>query len=200
MCFSTISKAQYKPGKYDTILVSAKFYNGDTIPYKILKNTIITGKAPVWLVAYWRNVGANDAYLRTLKYNVNKVYPYAVLATYVLHDIDSVMAGLFSRDSKLIYKERREAQLNARFKAELTDLTITQGQILVKLINRQSGKNVYDIIKQLKGGTSAMFSQGLAKLFDNNLRNNYDPNGVDADVEGFVREIESKGSYQMVKF
>jgi hypothetical protein len=193
------AQVPYKPGPFDTIRVSVHEYNGDTIPYKILSNTFIRAKAPAWLVAYWKNSNSNDAYMRSLKYNVTKVYPYAVLAAYVLQDIDNVMAGLYSKDAKRAYKERKEAELNNRFKAELTDLTITQGQILVKLINRQSGKNVYDIIKQLKGGTSAVLSQGLARLFDNNLRNNYDANGAEKDIEGFVKEIESKGSYRMIK-
>ncbi len=197
MCLNAYKAfAQYKPGPYDTIMVAAKEYLGDTIPFKTWPYVTVKSKAPDWLLKYWKNAKGNDAYLRMLKYNVTKVYPYAVMASFVLQDVDKVMAGLYSKDAKKAYKARREAELNAKFKDELTNLTITQGQILVKLVSRQTGRNVYDIVKQLKGGSSAFFSQTMARLFDNNLRNNYDPNGVDSDIEGLVREIESKGTFK----
>ncbi len=197
--FHSNSLAQSFKGVNDTINVLGFVHNGDTLQWKTITNVVIRASAPEWLKAYWRNSKSNEAYLRTLKYNVNKVYPYAVAASFLLQDIDNVMGGLYSKDAKKSYKMRKEAELNARFKDELTNLTITQGQILVKLISRQTGKNVYTIIKQLKGGSSAFVSQAMAKLFDNNLRNEYDPNGADADIEGFVREIESKGSYKRIQ-
>src|SRR5690606_24440986 len=88
-----------------------------------------------------------------------------------------------------------EKELKKRFKGELEDMTISQGQVLVKLINRQSGRNVFGIIKQVKGGFNAVVYQSFAMLFKNNLRKEYDPEGDDKMIEMIVREIEAK-NYQ----
>jgi hypothetical protein len=198
MCFCCAKPlhAQYKKSIYDTILVSAYVVNGDTLPYAYINPVFVYAKMPAWLANQRRREkGSFNREYETLKYNVRKVYPYAIMASFVMHDIDSVFGKLYSKDAKAIYKENKEAALNKRFKNELTDLTITQGQILVKLINRQTGKSVYDIVKNLKGGFTAGFYQGIAYLFDNNLKNQYSPNGADADIESIVREIEASGKF-----
>jgi hypothetical protein len=89
-----------------------------------------------------------------------------------------------------------EGKLNKRFKGELENLTITQGQILVKLINRQTGKNCYHIIRELKGGFSAVIWQSVAVLFSNSLKREYDPYERDKDVEAIVAELEANYYYQ----
>jgi len=70
---------------------------------------------------------------------------------------------------------------------------MSQGQVLVKLIARQTGKPCYQIIKDLKGGLNARIWQTVAILFDNNLKNNYDPRGEDQIIESIVIEIEKRG-------
>ncbi|KXK41901.1 MAG: hypothetical protein UZ11_BCD004001667 [Bacteroidetes bacterium OLB11] len=124
-------------------------------------------------------------------------YPYAVAASFVLHDIDSAMNTIYSKDAKKIYKERKEAELNKRFKGELENLTVEQGQILVKLVARETGKPVYQIIKELKGGFNARIWQTVAILFSNNLKNRYDATGDDAAIESVVQEILSRGHFEM---
>jgi hypothetical protein len=88
-----------------------------------------------------------------------------------------------------------EKELNKRFKGELEELTITQGQILVKLISRQTGRNCYGIIKEVKGGFSAVVWQSVALLFSNNLKREYDPYDRDKDIEAVVQEIEAGRRY-----
>ncbi len=195
--FTQTANAQHPPGKYDTILVSGYVVNGDTLPYIWINPVFVKAQAPGWLVVERRRKksGEYDREYETLKYNVRKVYPYAIMAAYVMYDIDSVFGKIYSKEAKAQYKEWREAALNKRFKAELTDLTITQGQILVKLINRQTGKSVFDIVKNLKGGFQASLWQGVAYLFDHNLKTIYDPNGKDARIESIVREIEASGHF-----
>jgi Domain of unknown function (DUF4294) len=196
-----IIEAQQMHGIYDTIPVTAWVVNGDTIPYIWIETILVKAQAPAWAKDLNRRKksGEYDREYQILRYNVRKVYPYAIMAAYVMHDIDSVMSKLYSKMAKADYKERRENDLNARFKTELTDLTITQGQILVKLINRQTGKSVYEIVKNLKGGFTAIFSQGMARLFDNNLKNIYDANGQDAVIEGIIKEIEAGGTFKIDK-
>ncbi len=183
-------------GKYDTILLPAYVVKGDTFSYQWLDRQFVKAVAPAWLVAQRRRAksGYNAEY-ETLKRNVRKVYPYAVMAAYVYHDIDSALSKMYSKEAKSLYKERRETALNNRFKSELKDLTIDQGKILIKLINRQSGKSVYEIVKTLKGGFQVAIWQGVAYLFSHNLKSTYDPTGVDVTIEEIVREIERSGTY-----
>ena len=96
-----------------------------------------------------------------------------------------------------MYKRHKEDELNKKFKGELVNLTMSQGQVLVKLIARQTGKPCYQIIKDLKGGLNARIWQTVAILFDNNLKNNYDPMGEDEAVESIVLEIERSGHFEM---
>ena len=86
--------------------------------------------------------------------------------------------------------------MNKRWKGELQDLTITQGQILVKLIDRQTGKNCFSIIREMKGGFTATLWQGVALLFSNNLKREYDPYGDDRDIETIVQDLEASNYYR----
>ena len=78
-------------------------------------------------------------------------------------------------------------------------MSISQGQVLVKLIARQTGRPGYAIVKELKGGFNAGIFQAMALLFDNNLKNKYDPEGEDAAIEQVVQEIEVRGQYEPKK-
>jgi Domain of unknown function (DUF4294) len=189
-------------GIYDTIMLSAIVRDGDTFAIRYLPNISVVGNMPKWAAAAKRNKNgtgsaADNAAFSALRYNVTAMYPYAVATGFVMRDVDSVLAGLYSKDAKKAYKERKEAQLNARFKNEITNMTITQGKILVKLINRQTGKSVYDILKELKGGGNAMLYQALAVLFTHNLKSQYEPNGEDANIEAIVKEIEASGQFKI---
>ncbi len=133
--------------------------------------------------------------IRRLRYNVFKVYPYAVTAAYVLEQVDKETSALQKKKDRKSYLKRVEKEMNAKFKNELKDLSISQGQILVKLINRETGKDCYSVIKDLKGGLNARIYQTAAQLFDNSLKNQYDPYGKDKDIEMIVQEIESKNYY-----
>ena len=136
------------------------------------------------------------AELNRLRYNVFKVYPYAVTAAFVLNKVEKETAIRTKRRDRKQYLKSVEAEMNAKFKDELKNLSMTQGQILVKLINRQTGRDCYSVIKDIKGGLNARIYQTAAYFFDNNLKKQYDPYGVDKDIEMIVQEIESKNYYQ----
>lgn len=125
-----------------------------------------------------------------LRYNIFVVYPYAVIAADVLKDVDTRLAAISDRSERKHYLKSVERDLNARFKGKLEDLTITQGQLLVKLIDRQTGKNCFSIIRELKGGFSAVIWQSVALLFSNNLKREYDPTDRDREIEQVVKSIE----------
>ncbi len=132
-----------------------------------------------------------------LKQRVYKVYPYAVTAGELLKGVDEKLVQI-GDDKKVrkAYLKDLEARLNKRFKGELSNFTISEGQILVKLISRQTGRPCFHIIKEFKGGFSAFVFQSVALLFNNNLKREYDPADRDRDIEAVVRELETNNYYR----
>jgi len=134
--------------------------------------------------------------MRRLRYNVYKVYPYAVTAAFILDKVDRETATRTKKRDRKEYLKRLEEEMNSRFKDELKNLSMTQGQILVKLINRQTGRDCYSVIEEIKGGLNARIYQTAAFFFKNDLKAQYDPYNTDKDIETIVQEIESKKYYQ----
>jgi len=131
-----------------------------------------------------------QAYYR-LRYNVIKVYPYARLAAVKLQEMDMAMKRLSSDRERRKYRKGTEEQLRKDFEDQIKKLSINQGNILIKLIDRETGHTSYELIKELKGSFNAFFSQGVAKLFKHNLKDSYDPEGDDKTIEQIVRQIET---------
>ena len=179
----------------DTILLGAVVQGHDTIPMIFLPDVYVTEKMPKRLAKEIARRHAEAERRRQeyeqLRYNVFVVYPYAVIAAEVLKDVDGNLSRINDKSDRKKYLKSVEKELNQRFKGKLEDLTITQGQILVKLIDRQTGKNCYSIIRELKGGFSAVIWQSVALLFSNNLRREYDPTDRDKDIETIVRSVEA---------
>lgn len=163
------------------IWLPAIIYEGDTLAYDYLD--------PVYKSELLDP--SRKHYIDRLRYNVFKVYPYAILAAGVLKKMDQDLGHNPSKRERKKYLETLDLDLNNKFKDELKDLSVTQGKILVKLVNRQTGRNCYDIIKELKGGANARFYQTAFKFVDNDLKTQYDPFGEDKDIEMIVREIET---------
>ena len=123
--------------------------------------------------------------------NVKKAYPYAKIAGIRLKELDQHLATLKSEKERDIYVNTAEKKIMDQFEDEVKHLTITQGIILVKLIDRETGRTSYEVIKDLKGGITAFFWQGIARIFGNNLKVEYDPEGNDRVIEDIVRGIEA---------
>lgn len=172
----------------DTILLGGIVMGRDTIPFVYMNEVEVRAAVPAHLVR-------RQEEFNRLKYNVQKVYPYAVLAAEILRDVDAKTDGMEKRDRKA-YLKIVEKEMSKRFKGELQNLSINQGQILVKLIGRQTGRNCFSIIKEVKGGFNAVVWQGVAMLFSNNLKREYDPTGRDSEIEAIVVEIEAANYYR----
>lgn len=171
-------------------MLSAIVVDGDTLPHILLDEVEKIAKLP-------KHLARQRAGFIKLRHNVRKVYPYAVVAADVLKDVDVYLARIGDdKKARKTYLKTVEKELNKRFKGELENLTISQGQVLVKLINRQTGKPVFHILKEMKGGFSATVWQSLALLFKNNLKREYDPAGDDRDIEKYTRELESELWYK----
>lgn len=145
----------------------------------------------IW--AYWGKVSISskvfEQWTRT-KYNVKKVYPYAVLASALLKEMDNKLAQISNEKEKKKFIKQCEKELRARFEEDLKNLSVTQGKILMQLIYRETGKTTYEIVKEMRGGFEATMWQALAYIFGNNMKVKYDPQGEDYMVEKAVQLVE----------
>ncbi|MBS1614737.1 MAG: DUF4294 domain-containing protein [Bacteroidetes bacterium] len=184
LCSCTQAQAQVPHGPNDTIRLGGIVVGKDTFAMVYMDEWEVLARLP-------RRLARQRAHWDRLRYNVAVVYPYAVIAAEVLRDVD-VNLDRFGDDKKArkAYIKSIERELNKRWKGELSNLSISQGQVLVKLIDRQTGKNCFSIIKEMKGGFTATLWQGVALLFANNLRREYDPYGEDKEIESIVRDLE----------
>ena len=107
-----------------------------------------------------------------------------------MNDINTHLVVIKSKDARKNYLKTREKELKKEFTDPLTNLSVYQGKVLMKLINRQTGNNCYDLIKEYKGGVTARFYQTVAFFFDSNLRQPYNAAAEDRQIEDIVQEIE----------
>ena len=131
-----------------------------------------------------------------LRNAVYVTYPYAKKAGVVFNDIEKHIAGNPDKQFITKYINSREKELKKEFTDPLTNLSVYQGKILMKLINRETGgTNCYDILKELKGGFTARFWQTVAFFFGSDLKQPYDAKGQDADMETIVKEVQRMYGY-----
>ena len=173
--------AQYGPK--DTLVVPTIIYQGETIPSRILAMVYVTHpmtKAMRRRIEEWTRL-RNAVYV---------TYPYARRAGFILNEMNLKLAILSSESDKKAYIKSREKELKKEFADPLEKLSVYQGKVLMKLINRQTGNNCYDIIKDYKGGFTARFWQTVAFFFGSNLKQPYDASGDDLLMESIVLEVE----------
>lgn len=128
---------------------------------------------------------------RRLVKNVKKVYPYAKLAKRKYDQVSKNLSSLETEKERKEYMKQVEEEIKDEFEGELKKLTISQGRILIKLIDREIGETSYDLLRELKGKFSAFFWQTLARLFGHNLKTNFDADGDDQLLNEIVMLIEN---------
>ena len=175
------ARAQTRHG-VDTVAVSAIVVGGDTIPSITLRIVEVVDQLP----KKFRK--QREAWTR-LRNAVYVTYPYAKMAARILKDVNSRLAAIHDKKERKAYLATIEKQMKAQFCDKLENLSVYQGKILMKLINRETGENCYEIIKELKGGFSARVWQTVAFFFGGNLKSEYDAE-EDKDIEAIVQEIE----------
>jgi Domain of unknown function (DUF4294) len=170
-------------GPNDTIIVAAKIYGNELLPAGTMQY--------VWvghpMTPAMRRRMEEWTRLRNAVY---VTYPYARKAGMIINEINAKMALLGSEGERKDYLKSREKELKKQFTQPLEQMSVYQGKILMKLINRQTGNNCYDIIKEYKGGFDARFYQTVAFFFSSNLKQPYDAKGDDQAIESIVQEIE----------
>ncbi len=167
----------------DTILSYAMIYNGDTIEAKTLVDINFYSR----LTQAQRD---NQAKWTRLRNAVYVTYPYARRAGMVINDINRKLVAISIEQERKNYIKTREKELRKEFTTPLTNLSIYQGKVLMKLINRETGNNCYEIIREYKGGLTAGLYQTIAFFFSTSLKQPYDKNGEDYEIEKIVQEVE----------
>lgn len=157
--------------------------NGDTLIFKNIKEVVVFPD---------RTFKNKRQYRRYTRYilKVKKVYPLAVEARKLLDEYEPRYYALEDQKDRRKLMKELEKQLLDEHKEELKKWSISDGRILLKLINRETERTPYSLIKDFRGGFSATFWQGIAKLFKNDLKDGYDPEGDDKMLEEIVTLIE----------
>ena len=172
-----------QPTTDDITVLEMVVIDGDTFPMYTFKSITVNGK---------KRFSKRDRrrYGRLKRYVV-KVFPYAELAGVMLNDFDDTLKTMKTERAQKKFLAAVEDELKQEFEGELKSLTIKQGILLVKLIDRQTGNSSYELIKTLRGSFSAFIWQSLARLFGSNLKLKYDADGEDLLVEEIVQQMES---------
>ena len=169
-------------GVHDTLTTYAVVYDGDTIEAKTLSTVDIYTRVS--------NANmANRAKMTRLRNAIIVTYPYAMRSGVILNDMNAKLGGITVKSERKDYIKSREKELKKEFSDPLSNLSIYQGKVLMKLINRQTGNNCYDIIKEYKGGFTARFYQTVAFFFSSSLKQSYDPAGDDREIEMILKEV-----------
>jgi len=172
-------------GPNDTIIVPAIWYQREIVNYKEMDMAWVSNLSPEKLAKFieeWTRL-RNAVYV---------TYPYARIAGATINDINANLAKVSSKKERKGYIKSREKELKKQFSDPLSNLSVYQGKILMKLINRQTGNNCYEIIKEYKGGLNARFYQTVAFFVGGNLKQEWDiaKNKTDREIESIVKEID----------
>jgi hypothetical protein len=165
-------------------VLEAKVENGDTILVDNIDQIVVFSE-------YTFNNKRDYRKYRKLVRDVKKVLPYAKLAKEILKEMNKKFVTLETEKEKKQYIKKVEERLKEEFEGELRDLTMKQGFLLMKLIDRETGDTSYELIKEMKGSISAFFWQTIAKLFGSDLKAEYDPDGEDKLIEEIVKRVEA---------
>jgi hypothetical protein len=188
-----ITKAQEIP---DTVNIPLPILGpNDTIPVPAMihQNEWIPGNNLEWFfvsAAYPKHLLKKRQEWTRLRNAIYVTYPYARKAGSIMNEMNAKLASIKNDKKRKSYIKSREKELKKEFADPLTNLSVYQGKVLMKLINRQTGNNCYDIIKEYKGGFTARFWQTLAYVFGSNLKQPYNSSTTEKEMELIVLEVE----------
>ncbi|MFD1631268.1 DUF4294 domain-containing protein [Pseudopedobacter beijingensis] len=166
-------------GKNDTLKVAITNIDGEWMPWIALNQVNVIDK---------RTFKSQEDYnyYRRLRYNVLKVLPYARYAGDRYRKLERDLAMQPDKRKQKVLIKECEKEIKDLFNREIKDLTISQGEILIKLIDRETGNSSYSLLKDTKGGVTAFFMQSLARVFGHDLKTKYDVE-TDREIENIIR-------------
>ncbi len=174
----------------DTLRVEAYITpEGDTIPQSWLPTVQVDAKQ----TNYWRKYWKDWTRLRNAVY---VTYPYAKSASKVISEVNAELVNVKNENKRKQIIKSRERELKKEFADKITNFSVYQGKVLMKLINRETGNNCYHIIKEFKGGLNAGVWQAVAYVFGSSLKQQYDPAGDDQELEKIVKEVQKLYGYR----
>ena len=181
----TVEQVRPKPAPAQEGILEFIVEGNDTIYIDQIRASKIYSRLPKMKGREWRQ------YYR-LVHNFSKAYPYALVAKKLVIEADSVIAAENLKGIKREkYINKVQKELFSVFESQMRSLTVSQGALIMKLIDREVGKSSYNIIKGYKSGITAGFWQGIAKMFGSDLKKPYDPEGEDAATEELVQIWEA---------
>lgn len=185
---SFLLKAQESPPPESPVTGSirtrAEIVNGDTIPV-IFLNTV-----NVYTQYVFKTVKQREEWTR-VKFNVRKVYPYAILAAAKLKEYDLALSKIEHEPLRKAFIKACEKDLRQQFEEDLKGLSVSQGRVLMKLIDRETGKTTYELVKEMRGSFQAAMWQTVASLFGNSMKVDYDPEHEDLLIERAIKLVEA---------
>lgn len=185
LCFLAFTATAQTPVQKPMQMVGYRLLpNGDTLYLTTIPEVVIF--AP----PQFKNRAQARRYTR-LEHNVRKVYPYVVLIRQKFKVLNQHYLSIKGDKERKEYARKVESEIRSQFEGELKRLTITQGRILIKLIDRETGITSYALLQEFRGKLSAFFWQTLARIFGLNLKDAYDGTGEDELIEEIILRIES---------
>ena len=172
-----------KAQKVDGVVVYARVINGDTIPIVPLDEINIYSFK---IIDNKREARRHSKLVR----NVKKVYPYALIVREKFSEINDTLQHIEGEKARKQFLKDYETNLFGKYEDDIKHMTITQGRILIKLIDRETQNTSYQLIRDYRGSISAFFWQGIARIFGSNLKSEYEPHGEDYLIEKVIYEIE----------
>lgn len=150
------------------------------------EDTILLTEVPAIEIISFTDLKEKIKY-RILKRRVLKVYPYAIYTKKKMAEIEENLGGIKRKRKKKRYTKEVAKFLKEELGEKMKKLTKKEGNILVKLIYRETQMSTYKLLKQYRGGVNAFFWQTMAILYDNDLKQEYDPENVREDM--FIEHI-----------
>lgn len=123
--------------------------------------------------------------------NIKKVYPYALIVRIKLTEVNEELENIPGDRDRKKYLRDVEKDVFSQYQKDIENMTITQGRLLIKLIDRETQNTSYTLIREYRGKFSAAFWQSIARIFGTNLKDEYDPYGEDALIEAIINEIDA---------
>jgi hypothetical protein len=158
--------------------------NGVTLPEVQIKEVAVVSAQSSSRKSYYRKYDR-------LVYNLKRVYPYALIVRAKLEKVNGELQQISDERDRKKYIKEFEKDIFREYEDDMRDMTITQGRLLIKLIDRETRNTSFDLIRQYRGGLTAAFWQGVARIFGTNLKDEYDPYGVDIIIELIILDIEA---------
>jgi len=189
--YAAVSSGQVDSLKQKNDTLQGKSYllqkvkrNGETLPEVEIKEVTVYAHPQFAKKSDFRK------YERLVE-NLKKVYPYALIVRSRLQKVNEDISKINDEKERKEYLKKVEKDVFANYEGDIRDMTITQGRLLIKLIDRETQNTSYVLIKDYRGKFAAAFWQGIARIFGTNLKEEYDPYGEDSLIEMIILEIDA---------